>query len=545
MKLGVAYCRVSTDKEEQKKSITEQKKEWEEFFETSNIKPAKCGLLYKKDGTRKLLSTGIYADEGISGTSLKHREAFNQMIEDAKLKKFDMIFVEDVSRFTRSVEDGIKIVKDLREIGIGVHFRKEGWDTLDQEKDFELNLRIGIAQEESRVKSERLKWAIDRLHKKGGWNCPAPFGYYRKDGYLHINEKEAEIVKIIYDLFLEKGNGIGKIARYLNENNISTKKGCKWSQAQVSTILKNEIYTGKQVTHTVETADITRKLKVAVPKEEQIVFNKEDLRIIDNETFQKAQLEYKHRNEMANIGTRHSNQHLLSSLIYCDNCGGAYKRKKRHSYVRKDGTSKDIGYEWTCAINDMYGKDRCDQRNMLIEENIIKAIRKELEYRKEELKYTLDLYIDNKSKHFVSNEDELKIEKQFLINEMKQLRKEYLEDKLFDETLYKEQLKEIIEKINNIDADLSRNERINYEIQNAKSNFNEYMNMINSINFEKLTNADLKKIFNKIIIKRRIIDREKVLYVHFSYKFLDIIEDDLEDEYGDTYYNWYPLSLYY
>lgn len=194
----------------------------------------------------------------------------------------------------------------------------------------------------------------------------------------------------------------------------------------------------------------------------------------------------------------------------------------------------------------MYGKDRCDQRNMLIEENIIKAIRKELEYRKEEeLKYTLDLYIDNKSKHFVSNEDELKIEKQFLINEMKQLRKEYLEDKLFDETLYKEQLKEIIEKINNIDADLSRNERINYEIQNAKSNFNEYMNMINSINFEKLTNADLKKIFNKIIIKRRIIDREKVLYVHFSYKFLDIIEDDLEDEYGDTYYNWYPLSLYY
>ena len=125
MKLSVAYCRVSTDKKEQELSIKEQKKQWIEFFEEKQVKAAKCGLLYKKDGTKDFISNGIYADEGISGTSLRNRRAFNQMLEDARHKRFDMIFVEDISRFSRSAEDGIKIIKDLRELGIDIYFRKE------------------------------------------------------------------------------------------------------------------------------------------------------------------------------------------------------------------------------------------------------------------------------------------------------------------------------------------------------------------------------------------------------------------------------------
>ena len=297
MKLAVAYCRVSTDKEEQKKSIKEQKAQWQEFFNETGTKPAKVGLFYKRDGTKESLAGGIYADEGISGTSLRNRQAFNQMIEDAKHKKFDMIYVEDTSRFSRSLEDGLKTIKDLRQLGIGVYFRKEGWDTLSQDKDFEFQLRVSIAEEESRLKSQRLKWAMNRLHKKGGWNGAAPFGYDVEKSFLKINEDEAEIVKLIYDLYINQGHGLGKIARYLNAEKIPTKTGVQWSQTQISSILDNKLYNGEQRQHTVESNDLTRQTQIEIPEDEHIVFNFDHLKIIDDETFRLTELERKRRNK--------------------------------------------------------------------------------------------------------------------------------------------------------------------------------------------------------------------------------------------------------
>ena len=191
MKLCVAYCRVSTDHEDQKNSIEEQKKQWLELFSQVGYYPAKVGLLYKKDGSKQIVH-GIFADEGISGTSLRNRKAFETMLEYAKKKAFDIIYVEDISRFTRNVEDGIKVIKDLREIGVAVYFRKENINTLKADKDFEITLRMAIYQEESRVKSERIKWAINRLHLKGGWNSGSPYGYDVVKGFLQVNQQEAK-----------------------------------------------------------------------------------------------------------------------------------------------------------------------------------------------------------------------------------------------------------------------------------------------------------------------------------------------------------------
>lgn len=502
MRLAVAYCRVSTDKEEQKKSITEQKLQWKEFFSETGTKPAKCGLLYKKDGTKEFIAGGIYADEGISGTSLKNRRAFNQMIEDARHKKFDMIYVEDTSRFSRSVEDGIKTVKDLRELGIGVFFRKEGWDTLNENKDFELSLRISIAQEESRVKSERLKWAMNRLHKKGGWNGAAPFGYDVEEAYLKINEEEAEIVKLIYDLFSNQGYGLGKIARYLNSNKIPTKTGVKWSQTQVSSILDNKLYNGEQRTHTLESADITRHLQIAIPEDEHIVHKFDHLKIIDDETFSLAQLERQKRNEKFSNGTGHSNKFLLSTLIYCGHCGGTFKRKKRHTYRRKDGTSKDIGYEWTCGINDMYGKDKCGHRNMLIEDKVIEQVKTMIKsLQSHSLDGLFNLYMKVKFTYDTSTDhmEELNNSKTKLMAEMKQLRQDKIAN-LIDETVYKEEMKALNSQIADINAELSRIERRESEIENAKLKYSQYVKMIRDIDTENLTNAELKKIFKKITV---------------------------------------------
>lgn len=140
--------------------------------------------------------------------------------------------------------------------------------------------------------------------------------------------------------------------------------------------------------------DINRKIRAKVDEEEQIVHDKDELRIIDKDTFEKVQAERKKRCEMFKKGTHHSNEHLLSTLVYCGHCGGAYKRKKRHAYSRRDGTSKDIGYEWTCGINDMYGKAKCGHRNMIIEDNFIEDIKNEiLKLKNNDLKGYFDLYL--------------------------------------------------------------------------------------------------------------------------------------------------------
>lgn len=534
MKLAVAYCRVSTDKDEQKKSIAEQKEQWKEFFRETGTKPAKCGMLYKKDGTCENILGGIYADEGISGTSLKNRKAFNQMIEDAKLKKFDMIYVEDTSRFSRSIEDGIKTVKDLRQLGIGVYFRKEGWDTLNESKDFELSLRISIAQEESRVKSERLKWALNRLHKKGGWNSTAPYGYDIVDAFLKINEAEAEIVRLIFDLYINEGCGYGRIARLLNNENALTKKNCKWTQVQVSKVLRNRLYTGEQRTHTLESADITRHYQIPVPLEEQIIHHFEHLRIIDDETFNLAELENKRRSQQFSNHTGHSNKHLLSTMIYCDNCGSTYRRKKRNTYVRLDGTRKDLGFEWTCTKNDMYGKKFCGKRNMLIEEDVIRIIKDEIKYRrKEDLSDLFDSYCSLK---FPENQEDIRSlndKKIGLQNQMRQLRQDKV-NKLVDDSVYADELKELNKMIGDVNADISRIERKEIELENAKLRYHEYLKMLTTLDIDNLTNSQLKKIFNKIIVKDR---GEKGLYLIFHYNFLDLTDNEIIAQFEE------PLNL--
>ena len=229
---------------------------------------------------------------------------------------------------------------------------------------------------------------------------------------------------MIYDLYLNQGYGTGKIARYLNSNNIPTKSGVKWSQIQVSSILDNRLYNGEQRQHTVESVDITRHYQKVVPENEHIVFYIDGLKIIDDDTFNSVEIERKRRKEEFDNGRGHSNKFLLSTLLYCSHCGGTYKRKKRHAYTRKDGTSKELGYEWTCGINDMYGADRCGHRNSLVEEKIVEVIKEELRIRK-----TLDLTdwfnsycemtfkFDTDINIHYSNRDSIQ-------NEMRQLRKD-------------------------------------------------------------------------------------------------------------------------
>ena len=548
-RLAVAYCRVSTDHEEQKKSIQEQQKQWLEKFTETGVKNAQVGLICHReiksidaDGkvTKGKLITaprldGLYIDEGVSGKSLQNRKAFQQMIQDAMLKKFDMIYVEDVSRFSRSMEDGYTVIKNLRDIGVGVYFRKEGWDSLDLSKDFELQLRLGIAQEENRSKSDRIKWAMGRLRQKGGWSSTPAYGYDKVNGFLQINETEAEYVRKVFYWFTVEHWGQGKIARKLNEINAPTKRGGQWRDRQIQKMLRNQIYTGKQITHRMESYDITRHTQKEIDPDEWVVTPKEELRIIADDVFTLAQVEYDRHSELYSRGSRQSSEQLLSGILYCAHCGSCFSRKKKNHWVKKDGTVTDKGYIWTCHIYDVYGGKNKEgglctgERIQVIEDDCIKAIQYEIRQLQEsDTDSFFRLYMQDKFKSIDSKDKQtLEAKAKDLNGEMRLLRQDR-RDGLIDEELYKSQMKELNKEIGDVKADLSRLERVAEEKKHQIKLYEEYKKTVQEVDVENLTNAVLKSIFYKIYVSYAKDSKgKKIPTLRFVYKFLDTTNDSI------------------
>lgn len=545
-RLAVAYCRVSTDHEEQQKSIQEQKKQWLEKFSETGSQNAQVGLLCHREIKRvdengkvikgRLITEprtdGLFIDEGISGKSLQNRKAFQQMIEDAMLKKFDMIYVEDVSRFSRSMEDGYTVIKNLRDIGVGVYFRKEGWDSLDLSKDFELQLRLSIAQEENRSKSARVKWSMDRLRKAGGWSTTPPYGYDKVDGFLQINPEEAEFVRKIFNWFSCEMWGVGKIVKELNSLNAPTKRGGTWGLSMVSGMLKNEIYIGKQVTHKTESYDITRHTRKQIEPEEWIVMQKEELRIISDDLFSITQNERARRSEKFSNGSRlrikegNSDYLLLSGLLYCAHCGSTFRRKRKNHYRKKDGSVSDSGYIWVCHLKDSYGqKGRICQgeRIQVAEQDIIEAIKYEIkQLQKSNMDSFFKLYMQERFKNYDFG-DRKKLEKDLenLSGEMRQLRQD-MRDGLIDADIYKEQMRELNTEIVMAKADLSRLERVTEERKHLIQLYENYIETIKEVDVENLSNTVLNNIFHKILVSyKKDVEGIKTPTLCFVYKFLD------------------------
>jgi hypothetical protein len=251
---------------------------------------------------------------------------------------------------------------------------------------------------------------------------------------------------------------------------------------------------------------------------------------VDDELFRLAQLERERRYEMHNRHTGHSNTHLLSSLLYCWHCGGNYKRKKRHSYTRKDGTLKDIGYEWTCAINDMYGKSRCEHRNMLIEEEVIEQIKQEIVWLKDNrMDGWFDMYLMVKYEYDVSQEryDILVQQKAKLARQMEILREDRV-DNLIEPTLYKEHMKALNEKAVGLTAEITRIDRHDIEIDNAKLRYKQFMEYVRSVDLDNLTNTALKRIFKDITVKGLTLeDGKKVKTLTYNYYCMDMSIEDI------------------
>lgn len=309
-----AYARVSTDKEDQMHSLESQKSY---FTQCINAK-------------QDMQLTKIYYDEGISGTQIRNRVGFQQMIKDALQGRFNLILTKEVSRFARNTVDTLAYTRKLKEAGVGVIFTIDHIDTRDQDGELRLTIMASLAQEESRKTSERVKWGQKRRMEQGVVFGRDMLGYTVKNGILSIQEEEALTVKSIFHKYTNEGKGAFTIARELFEEGILTKRMEEWSGTVILRILRNEKYVGDLCQKKTFTPDyLTHKKKYNRGQEEKIYIKNHHQGIIDRELWNRTQEELSRRSSLYRSKERHSNHYWCSGKIRCGECGSRFISRTR------------------------------------------------------------------------------------------------------------------------------------------------------------------------------------------------------------------------
>lgn len=347
-----AYARVSTEKDEQQNSYDAQI----DYYTT----------LIRNNPEWEFVD--IYSDEGITGTSIKNRDGFNRMIDDALAGKIDLILTKSVSRFARNTVDSLTTVRKLKEKGIEVYFEKENIYTLDAKGELLITIMSSLAQEESRSISQNTTWGQRKRFADGKMSLAySNFLGYRRGaelGDMEIVEEEAVIVRKIYSEFLA-GKTPYDIAKHLTEDGIPTPMGkTKWHTTVIESILKNEKYKGDALLQKTVTTDfLTHTHKRNEGEAPQFYVEKNHPAIVRPEVFEMVQEEFRRRKA---AGGRMQCVSIFSGRIVCEDCGGFYSRKVWHST-----SEKYRAYHWHC--NNKFQKRCSCQTPTLKEESIEQA----------------------------------------------------------------------------------------------------------------------------------------------------------------------------
>lgn len=305
-----AYCRVSSDSEDQRHSFATQ-------------------IRYYSEYTRKhpeYILVDIYADEGLSGTDMKKRDELNRLIRDCKKGKIDRIIVKSVSRFARNTEELLITLRMLKELGVSVYFEEQGIDTDKLNMEMIVTFPGMAAQQESVSISGNMRWSYQKRMQSGDFNCCCPaYGFDLLDGQLVPKEDESRIVQRIFNLYLQ-GMGTQSIANLLNDENVPRRYDQKkWYASTIQYILTNERYMGDallQKSFTTETLPF-RKVMNRGQKPKYYVENSNPA-IVSRETYDAAQ-ELLQSRRIGNGGQR--NRYTLSGKLKCPDCGRAFRRQ--------------------------------------------------------------------------------------------------------------------------------------------------------------------------------------------------------------------------
>ncbi len=339
-----AYCRVSTDEQDQRNSLTAQKQFFSRYFD---LHP-------------NWHNVGIYADEGLSGTSLEKRDQFNKMIATAKQGGIDIILTKEASRFSRYSEDGLRLARELREMGVYIWFLSDDINTETDGYVDRLSIAFHTAMQESIRTGNRVKWGQQRRMELG-----VVFGRAEMYGYnivkdknglqkFEIIEEEADTVKKIFEWFAA-GDGTHTIARRLERTGIKTKHYKNgWSNTVILRILRNEKYVGdleQGKTYTPDPMNHKKKYNKGDSPRVYIKDHHPESAVVDRVTWNKVQEILKAHEPSDEIKSKHSARYWTSGKIYCGICGGRYVsiRKKQ----------KNIPYKaWNCFENNQRGSQK-------------------------------------------------------------------------------------------------------------------------------------------------------------------------------------------
>ena len=313
-----AYCRVSTDSDEQATSYEAQVEHYTEYIQKNP----------------EWEFAGIYADDGISGTNTKNREEFNRMIEECEAGSIDMIITKSISRFARNTLDCLKYIRQLKEKNIPVFFEKEAINTMDSKGEVLLTIMASLAQQESQSLSQNVKLGLQFRYQNGQVqvNHNHFLGYTKdEEGNLVIDPEQAEVVKRIYREYLE-GYSMDKIAKGLEEDGILTGAGkTKWWTSTINKILRNEKYIGDALLQKTYTTDFLNKTRVknnGIVPQYYVEGNHEA--IIPKDIFLRVQEELVRRRVVktsANGKKRsYSCKHCFAQIVICGECGEMFRR---------------------------------------------------------------------------------------------------------------------------------------------------------------------------------------------------------------------------
>nr|WP_113803086.1 recombinase family protein [Garciella nitratireducens] len=418
-----AYCRVSTDSDEQASSYEVQIEHYTEFI--------------KKNSEWEF--AGIFADDGISGTNTKNRDEFNRMIAECMDGNIDMVITKSISRFARNTLDCLQYIRQLKDKNISVYFEKENINTMDAKGEVLLTIMASLAQQESQSLSQNVKLGLQYRYQQGKVqvNHKRFMGYSKdEDGNLIIVPEEAEIIKRIYREYLE-GQSLVGIGQGLEKDGILTAAGKpRWRPESVKKILQNEKYIGDALLQKTVTVDFLTKKRVKneghVPQ--YYVENSHEA-IIPKDLFLQVQEEIHRRRNIytgADKNKRiYSSKYALSAITFCGDCGDIYRRTYWNIHGRKE-------FVWRCVTRIEQGPEVCKNRtvkedelygavmtatnrllaggdNMIrtLEENIHAVIGDTTEYQISELNSLLEenqkelISLANKGKDYESLADEI------------------------------------------------------------------------------------------------------------------------------------------
>lgn len=477
-----AYCRVSTDKEDQLNSLEAQKKFFTEYTQNSGHNLVR-----------------LYADEGISGTKIKNRTEFLRLMRDAQKGLFEMVVVKDISRFARNTVDFLQSIRQLKALNIETVFLTANQTVLGN-SEFILTIFGALAQEESANTSKRIKFG-KKINAEKGRVPNFVFGYDKIIGdyfNLEINAAEAKIVREIFELYTKEEMGAAKIGNILNDRGIKTKRGYNWTQNAIARILTNKLYIGQVINGKEEVQDFLTSKRQKRDEEEWYVVERPELRIIDDELFERAQAVMENRkNCFKNNHERSSNRHLFSTLIKCKECGYSFRRTIYKGKGR-----------WVCSVRNVQGSDMCANAVVLNEDMLVDKLREyfaELMKNKDAMVKNIVTEFsrvyknrdDNESYNAELNERKTSLEKK---------RQKYM-DMYIDEIISRAELNE---KVKVIDAEL---EKIKNELTITEYNLNRndmledilrktFDGIGNTTDVASMSNAQLKQIINRIEVDK-------------------------------------------